>query len=249
MVAMTKKKIDWSKLSGLGGYLIAMMDVKIAVEGAKRWSKKGTRNEKISYLIGALLLTAIMLLGSSIADLNPTYTTVTGAITRARGWLPAFVLKYTTLVAYTLTLAPMTVEFVLSRMAIENISKTRPVLTAAVLFDLTTDTALALAITNATMTSMCGSIIVSSTSSCYMLGESFLASILFWALHVGAFVLVLLVCSFYLEALAIISAMTAVFFVISIAEDIKASRPARRNAPQGRGDDGDAAPPASRFGR
>lgn len=235
----SKKRIDWKKLNGLGGYIIAGMDIKNAVKAAWDWSERCSPRERAAYGGGAGLLAIVLWIASSIADLNPTYQTVNGAMANGGSWIPALIAEWRVPIAVLVTLSPMIVEFVLSRMATENIGKTRPVLAFCVLFDFATDVSLALALTSVALSSACGSLILGPGSECGLVGAGLLSRLVFALVYAITLVLVLFVCSFYLEAAAIIVTLTAAFLVYQalkgLPSNLLAARQRRQVSPSQHG--------------
>lgn len=246
-----KKKINWSKLESLGGYVIAGMDIKGATQAAWKWAERCSPRERAAYGIGSAVLAAVLWIAAGIADLNPTYQTVNSAITSGGAWIPASIAEWRVPIAILVTLSPMIVEFVLSRMATENIGKTRPVLAACVLFDFATDVSLALVLTSAVLSSACGSLILGPGSACGLVGAGLLSRIMFSLAYAITLVLVLFVCSFYLEAAAIIVTLTTAFLAYQSLMGVPSSLMAARQRRQGRSpqqDSGRGQPPRRQFG-
>lgn len=188
-------------MNSLNDKWLEVFEVHGAIRRAWQVAANGTFEEKLANFVVGLFVSVVVWAIAAVVDLNTTYTTINGSLMSNIGLVPAIMRDYIWIVALVGVFMPLSVELLGAHLAQHNVAKIRPVLYAVIAFDALTDIGLAMTSAAYALQMACGNNVALSEWTCYRLALSpyFLVGI-----YIFATALLLLVYSFYLEAVGLV---------------------------------------------
>ncbi len=201
-------------LGKLDAIMMGVFEIHGAIRAAWNTAKKGTFEEKVAHAVVGTFVAVVVWVIAAIVDLNTTYVTVTAALGNY-DLVPSVLHPFSRAIAIICVVMPQSVELLGSRLARDNVAKIRPVLYAVVAFDALTDVGLAMTSAAYALKMACGNDVAATGWVCYRFAMD---PYLLIAVYVVAAMLLLVVYSFYLEAVGIV---VVTFTISSIYQAIR----------------------------